>query len=220
MQAKFVQEGVSVDHTPESPVAAGQVVPLEKYVAVASRPIPANTLGALVTRGVFDVVKEAAVEVDAGAGVYWDESGGDGTGAATTERAGNIYMGSALADAGADDETVRILLRAQEEAAAETLALADLTDVGVIGHVAGRALVSDGAAMQAVAISGNATLAANGAVVVVGAAIGDSKEVTFGSSKLVRSGNNIIVTLPTSKPAGVAGALYVDGGVVKVADGT
>jgi len=79
-------------------------------------------------------------------------------------------------------------------------------------------LVADGDSYEAVAVSGNASLAANGALTVTGAAVGDTKEVTFGTSKLARSGNNIIATLPTQDP-GVAGALWIDGVAVKVSAG-
>jgi hypothetical protein len=53
----------------------------------------------------------------------------------------------------------------------------------------------------------------------VGVAVPDTKQITFGTSGLARSGNNIIATLPTSDP-GVAGALYVTGGAVKVSAGS
>lgn len=51
-----------------------------------------------------------------------------------------------------------------------------------------------------------------------GVAIADEKELTFGTAKLARSGNNIIATLPTSDPA-EAGALWSDSGTVKVSAG-
>lgn len=43
--------------------------------------------------------------------------------------------------------------------------------------------------------------------------------ISFGTATLTRNGNNIIAALPTSNPA-VAGALWNDGGTVKVSAGT
>ncbi|MCE5327891.1 MAG: hypothetical protein LLG01_15905 [Planctomycetaceae bacterium] len=127
-------------------------------------------------------------------------------------------MGFAVAAAGETATTVRTDLRSVEAAAAETLGIGDLSDVGAVTYTAGKVLVADGDSFESVAVSGNATLAANGALTVTGAAVGDTKEITFGTSKLARSGNNVIATLPTVDPA-VAGALWVDGAAVKVSAG-
>jgi predicted RecA/RadA family phage recombinase len=222
-QAVFVQEGSEVDYTPGANVAAGAVVVQSTLVGVAKRPIAANTLGSLSIRGLFDAAK-AAVAFTAGAAVYWDEDGNPvggeaSSGAATTTRTDNTFMGFAVGAAGETATTVRVALRSVESTAAEVLGLGDLSDVGPVTYTAGKVLVADGDSYEAVAVSGNASLAANGALTVTGAAVGDTKEVTFGTSKLARSGNNIIATLPTSDP-GVAGALYVDGGTVKVSAGS
>ncbi len=104
-----------------------------------------------------------------------------------------------------------------------------------MAYEAGKILVADGDSYESVAVAGDVTLAANGAVTIgadkvlashikdgeslpVGVAVPDTKEVTFGTSKLARSGNNIVATLPVADPS-VAGALYVDAGVVKVSAG-
>lgn len=50
-------------------------------------------------------------------------------------------------------------------------------------------------------------------------AVADGSAVTFGTHGIARSGNNLVVTLPTSDP-GVANALYVTGGAVKVSTGS
>jgi predicted RecA/RadA family phage recombinase len=50
-------------------------------------------------------------------------------------------------------------------------------------------------------------------------ALADGSAVTFGTSRLLRTGNNIIATLPTSDPV-VAGALYVTSNTVKVSTGS
>jgi len=113
-QATFVQEGNSVDYTPGSAVAAGDVVVQGAFVGVAKVPIAAGALGALATTGLFDIAK-AAVSIDAGAAVYWDADGDPvggtpGTGAATTTSSGNTFLGWAIAAAGETDTVVRTRL--------------------------------------------------------------------------------------------------------------
>jgi len=112
-QARFIQEGLSIDYTPVAAVAAGQVVVQGSMIGVAKTPIPAGTLGALAVRGVFDVVK-ANEQQALGAALYWDADGNPqggtaGTGCATTTSAGNTFIGFAQAAAGATDEAVRVL---------------------------------------------------------------------------------------------------------------
>ena len=108
--AQFVHDGQSIDYTPGSDVAAGDVVVQGALVGVAKLPIASGALGALAVRGVFDVV-QAAVAFTAGDAVYWDADGdpvgGDaGTGAATSTATSNTFMGFALADTADTDETV------------------------------------------------------------------------------------------------------------------
>jgi predicted RecA/RadA family phage recombinase len=55
--AKYVQDDDAVDYTPSSDVTAGQVVVQGDLIGVAKRPIPANTLGALTTEGIYDFPK-------------------------------------------------------------------------------------------------------------------------------------------------------------------
>ena len=113
-QATFVQEGKSIDYTPGSAVAAGDVVVQGAMVGVAKTPIAAGVLGALATAGIFDAVK-AAVSIDAGAAIYWDADGDPvggtaGTGAATTTSSGNTFLGWAIAAAGEAATLVRTRL--------------------------------------------------------------------------------------------------------------
>ena len=238
-QATYVQQGEAIDHTPSSDVAAGQVVVQGDFVGVAKQPIAANTPGALAVAGIFDVVK-AAVAFTAGVAVFWDADGDPvggtaSTGAATTSASGNKFMGFAAAAAGETVTTVRVSLRSVESTSQETTGLSDLADVGEVAYDAGKILVADGDSFESVAVSGDATLGADGAVTIgddkvlanhvkdgeslpVGVAVPDTKEITFGTSTLARSGNNLIATLPTSDPV-EAGALWVDSGVVKVSAG-
>ncbi len=239
-KAIYVQDDETIDYTPSSDVAVGDVVVQGNFVGVARKPIPANTLGALAVEGVFDVVK-AADAFTGGVPVYWDEDGNPvggtaGSGAATTTAAGNKFMGFAVVAAGQTATTVRVSLRSVESSSGDTTGLSDLSDVGTVTYTAGKILVADGDSFESVAVSGDVTLAANGAVAIgadkvlashvkdgeslpVGVAVPDTKQITFGTSGLARSGNNIIATLPTSDPA-VAGALYVTGGAVKVSAGS
>lgn len=110
MQAKFLQEGHEVDYTPSSDVAAGQVIVVNGHVRIARRPIPANTLGALATCGLFDVAKDSS-NISDGNALYWDADGDPvggtaGTGALTTTASGNSFFGFAEADAGVSATTV------------------------------------------------------------------------------------------------------------------
>lgn len=230
-QAIYVQDDETIDYTPSADVAAGAVIVQGTFVGVTRKPIPANTLGSLAVEGVFDVVK-SAVAFTGGAAVFWDEAGDPvggaaGSGAAATTASGNTFMGFAAVAAGQTDGTVRVSLRSVESSSAETLGLSNLSDVGTVGYTAGNILVADGDSFESVAVSGDVTLAANGAVAIgadkvlathvkdgevlpVGVAVPDTKQITFGTSGLARSGNNVIATLPTTDPA-VAGALYVTG---------
>jgi len=112
-QATFIQEGLSIDYTPGSAVAAGQVVVQGSMIGVSKTPIAANALGALAVRGIFDVVK-ANEQQALGAALYWDADGNPyngtaGTGCATTTSSGNTFIGFAQVAAGATDEVVRVL---------------------------------------------------------------------------------------------------------------
>lgn len=104
----FVQEGASIDHTPEpeSAVAAGDVVVQGDLVGVAKVPIAAEKLGALAVQGVFDFPKGtgSASAIAAGKKVYWDED----SEVATEAAAGNTYLGKTILAATADDDTVRV----------------------------------------------------------------------------------------------------------------
>ena len=107
MAAKFVQDGCTIDYTPDADVALGAVVVVNDLVGVAQRAIPANTMGTLALEGVFDVPKEAATPaVEFGAMVYWDAPNN----AATPSATGNVQLGPCVKAAGADDLTLRVRL--------------------------------------------------------------------------------------------------------------
>ena len=107
-QARFVQEGDSIDYTPVGAVSAGDVVVQGQLIGIATQDIGAGVQGALAAKGVFDLPKTAGsgTAITAGAKVYWDE---DAEVAVTTSE-GNIYLGKTVAAAADDDETVRVRL--------------------------------------------------------------------------------------------------------------
>lgn len=102
----FVQEGDSVDYTPDSAVAAGDVIVQNTLVGIAKLAIAAAALGALAVSGVFDFPKAAGSSsaIAAGKAVYWDET----EEVATETSSGNTYLGKTIQAAADDDETVRV----------------------------------------------------------------------------------------------------------------
>jgi predicted RecA/RadA family phage recombinase len=108
--ADFIQDGASIDYTPGSDVAAGDVIVQGDLVGVSKSPIPTGHVGALAVQGVFDFPKEAegGVTFAVGAIAYWDAANSfavatDGAGA--NKRLGKVLVAAADADA-----LVRILL--------------------------------------------------------------------------------------------------------------
>jgi collagen type VII alpha len=117
-QGNYVQQGITLDYTPVSAVAAGAVVLIGTIPMIAKRDIAANTLGNLDCGGVFDVVKDGSA-FSAGDAVYWNATGNPvvgtaGTGAATSTASGNNLLGVVTPDgaAVAGDSTVRVKLTA------------------------------------------------------------------------------------------------------------
>jgi len=106
--ATFVHDGNTIDYTPATDVAAGDVVVQGELIGVAKVPIPADKLGALAVTGVFDLPKATGTgeAIGAGANVYWDEANQQ----ATTTATGNKLIGKTVAAAGDDDTTVRVRL--------------------------------------------------------------------------------------------------------------
>ena len=103
----FRHEGESIDYTPSSDVAAGDVVVQGELVGVAKLDIKADTLGALAVEGVFDFPKATggATAIAAGAVLYWDATNEIAT---TNSASGaNKLIGKCVRAAGDGDETVR-----------------------------------------------------------------------------------------------------------------
>jgi predicted RecA/RadA family phage recombinase len=103
---KFVQKGDTVDYTPGSAVAAGDVVVQADLVGVACLDIEANKLGALAVSGVFDFPKDtgSATAIPAGTLCYWDA----GNLIASTSSGDGKLIGKSSLAAADDDETVRV----------------------------------------------------------------------------------------------------------------
>ncbi|MDD4888321.1 MAG: DUF2190 family protein [Phycisphaerae bacterium] len=164
---EFVATGAEViPHTPGSAVTAGDVVVQGKLVGVAKLDIAANVKGSLAINGRMKFPKDSSNLSSVGAAVYWDADGSPvgGTalsGALTSTASGNTFAGWTLETAGTTVGTVEILLRSANDA--DTMGTDDLSDVGTVAHTAGRILVADGSKYEEVAVSGDVTLAANGA---------------------------------------------------------
>ena len=144
LEATFVQDGLSVDYTPASAVAAGEVIVLGKVCLVAKVPIAAAALGSLAATGVYDVLKTDGLAFAAGEAAYWNDTTNRATKTST-----DTYMGVVVADAASGDATVRVHLRSLQEVVAEQLGLADLSDVGTATATAGNLLIADGDSFEA-----------------------------------------------------------------------
>lgn len=104
MQATFVQQGAGVDFVAGSDVARGDVVVQGDLVGVARADVGNGQLGTISVEGVFDVVKDSAASISAGAKVYWDST----TSQAVTTASGNKLIGKAVDAAGAGTTAVRV----------------------------------------------------------------------------------------------------------------
>jgi len=108
MKAVYVQKGDSINHTPSSDVAAGDVVAIgPDLLGMAKLDIKEGELGALSLVGVFDMPKEAGggKDIEAGENVYWNAA----TQIVTTDNS-KQSLGKAIAAAAEDDTTVRVRL--------------------------------------------------------------------------------------------------------------
>jgi len=93
MDAIVVKKGDSIDYTPGGAVAAGAVVVQGALIGVATNPIAANTLGALVTKGVVEFPKvKGDSGLTMGAIAYWYVAGNT----ATSTVGSNVYLGKVV----------------------------------------------------------------------------------------------------------------------------
>ena len=106
-EADFVSGNVeSVDYTPSSAVAIGEVVVVGVVPYVAHAAIAANELGALAAHGgVYECVSDGSLDTG-GALAYWDASEGEIVASAT----GNTHFGYTVPNSAAvaDQGLVRV----------------------------------------------------------------------------------------------------------------
>ncbi len=109
LTAKHIAPGDVIPHTPSSAVAAGDVVVVGDVVAVATRPIAANELGALAVEGIFEFPKftnSGDDEMTPGTKVYWDSND-----EVITTTAGSFKVAGYVTETAADEAaTVRVKL--------------------------------------------------------------------------------------------------------------
>jgi hypothetical protein len=215
LQAKRLAIGDAIDYTPGTAVVAGQVVVRgTRLVCVASQAIAANVKGSLDTKGRFRVVKKEE-SFSAGDALYWDDDGNpydgtEGTGALTATSSAGPFAGWCITDAASDDEVVDMILKSLEDAAAESLGLADLSDISTaMTYTAGRILVADGDSFEDVAVSGDATLASTGALTIANEAVTAAKMADLAQGSLLVGAAS---DRPTALDAKTSGQILVGDG--------
>ncbi len=108
MDARYVQRGDAIDHTPMADVAAGDIVVLaNKVVGVAKLDIKTGELGALALTGVYEVAKATGFAVAPGMEVGWNPTTKQAVAAGTS---GSVKLGHAVALAAAGDTLVYVRL--------------------------------------------------------------------------------------------------------------
>lgn len=106
-------QGITIDHTPGSALAAGEVVGIgsgvSRLVGITTRAIEASELGSLLIDGVFKVKKENTTDTyTAGDQISWDDTSN------IAESDGGVneswHLGVAIADAAATDDYVLVAI--------------------------------------------------------------------------------------------------------------
>lgn len=109
-QCRFIRGNYqTIEHTPETAVAAGAIVVINDMACIAHHDIPAGTLGALaVDGGEYEVDKDGSSsgpEFSVGEKFYWDDSGDEAVESATS----NAKLGYVSRAAVATDTSVRFI---------------------------------------------------------------------------------------------------------------
>lgn len=108
MDARYVQRGDAIDHTPIADVSAGDIVVLSnKLIGVAKLDIKAGELGALALTGVYEVAKATGFAVAPGMEVGWNTADRQ---AVSASASGAVKIGHAVTLAGASDQLVYVRL--------------------------------------------------------------------------------------------------------------
>lgn len=95
--ADYVSDDNLLDYTPGSAVAAGDVVVIGSLVAVAPRPIAANTLGVLSIEGVYSLPCASGATGAQGSAINWYATSGVAH-ASTGTAAGKLAKARLVAD--------------------------------------------------------------------------------------------------------------------------
>jgi len=104
--AVFRSDPDRIDHTPSSAVVAGQVIVLNEIIGISTQDIPANTLGALAIKGIFEIAKKDSVDTFAvGELVFWDVADNE-----CNADDGNPLAGICVRAAGATAPTVWVAI--------------------------------------------------------------------------------------------------------------
>ena len=103
----YIQPGDSLTVTAPYAVTSGQGVLVGALFGIAAFDAAISTSVEVQTKGVFDVTKEPALAITAGARVFWDNTNRRITTTATS----NFQVGIATQAALAADTTVRVLLQ-------------------------------------------------------------------------------------------------------------
>ena len=100
----FIQPGDSLTVSAPYAVTSGQGVLIGALFGIAAYDAAISTTVEIQTEGVFDITKEPALAITAGARVYWDNTNRR----ITTTATGNYQVGIATLAALAADATVRV----------------------------------------------------------------------------------------------------------------
>ena len=107
MDARYVQNGDSIDFRPDRDVAVGEVVVLGSLVGVAKLDIKAGELGSLALEGVFDMRKLSNWSILGCGKVGWSVER-KGVGGSTTPDA--VPLGHNIRSTMPGDETIPVRL--------------------------------------------------------------------------------------------------------------
>ncbi|NRA40482.1 MAG: DUF2190 family protein [Planctomycetes bacterium] len=104
MDARYISSGQTIEHTPGSDIALGDVVVLGTQVGVANRQIATGQLGVINVKGIHQVTKNTAEAIAIGTKVYWDDSNKE----VVTDPTGNEVMGYAAQETFVADTTILV----------------------------------------------------------------------------------------------------------------
>ena len=92
---QFIQDGKTLEYTPQTAVAGGEVVIDGGFVGIAINDIPAGVQGSIAITGVWKFPKDSST-FDRGDTVYWDATAGKVTSTSTDNTAIGKYVGKDL----------------------------------------------------------------------------------------------------------------------------